>query len=344
MGNFTIKSFSSDLLNLYLKTRNRKVENLFITASTWFDKGVVLMHPSKWLKSNPGIKKTLHNSLVYDALIAMESLKDGLKGLNPQRMMSEIFKLSGQGKINISIVPIIQAFNSFLDDESIGEILDPYADIIKNLSMLPPVPGRSLQGEGEKEEIYSDLSTIEKEYSNAIEFGEQEEIKHIKVHKMDMFSNLLQKFSSELAATFQRANMPQVAQQISRGALTQPNVIGNVYPLAPITSYKSEMAQHIVDEVLRNYYPSSLNRNYEFIKDQVLSGIGMKPSVEEENEDVNVEQFMEADEGERQKHYREIMQRPEKTISMTDEQWLHQPVITLLTTIFYLMRKKIYAR
>lgn len=341
MDNLIFKSFTNDLLNLYLKTKSSSIEKLFITASMWPDKGIAQIHPSNWLKNNSSVKKMLKNPLVYDALVIMEGLRDSLKGLGPQQMMVEMFKISGKA---LSVVPIIQLFNNFLGDESINDLLDPYKDIIKNLAALPPVPGVKEAGEEEKAEIYDDLNTIVNKYDEAVESGGQEAIKTQKAQKMDMFSNLLQKFSAELADVFQRANIPEAAQAVQSGALAQPNVMGRAYPLAPITAYKSETAQHIVDEVMRNYRPTSVNRNYEFIKDQVLTGIGMKSSVEEDIEDINIEKFMNPNSEERQKHYNEIMQKPEKTLSLTDEQWLHPPVITFLTIIFYLMRKKMYAR
>ena len=210
----TCLNLTNDVLELYSKIHDKKLENLFTRLAA-----INLGHFDKWLYDNKKFKTRLNDPNVF---VAMEALS----GLRRQYQFGEDIPrdpvsrtLLNTPNIRASI-PAIIAFNSLLNQESVKDLLMGYKDIISVVVgyMKFDISGLNLNS------ILQDLISIKNAYISLELEDEKSQIPkgNVTQQKRTLFQYLLRKFSDGLANAAEASGMSELSAQFSNGIIAKP--------------------------------------------------------------------------------------------------------------------------
>lgn len=328
---------SEDLKFLYIRTGNAEIEEKFIKVSQVYESAL-----STWLSK--GKRDAVEDPNVAGALQALADLKEKY----PQGMgLSEVAREFTASKLT-KYLSYIMSFNSLLRDEDVSAILAPYRDII--VATAPLVGG--LQGEPiDVAPIKESLMQIQQGFLTYVEQQESKEWgrkKTAKEKKIEMFSALLQRFSSELSAAASNAEMPGLAAAVNSGGLVDHSMIKQFVDFGPFTQFIGKNSKKLVDYVNKHYDKKYIEPNFEYLKHAILDFAGaiddqalQQYYVEvEEARRKDLQQYMDPD------FDVEEMGAPAAnlpSLSVNDRTWLNPLVIRGLAAFFVLYHHNLFS-
>jgi len=326
----SLHKFSNDLRDLYVKTKDRSVEDLFIKVAQTYNQNL-----QKWLSSETTInlvKPQLRNPEVYDALLTLKKMR--IK--HPISIsVPEVISYFDKSKES-SMFPIIVSFASIKNDKA-ESVLAPFNDIIVTCSSF-----RS-DIEIPIESITEDLITIHNLFVQKLEeqkpSGTQEYEKTrkqtVKQKKVKMFAGLLRLFSGEIEGAARRIGKNDFADAIGKGIIVDPSGIKQYVPIGDINPYMWNEARRIVKAVVSNLGDSNTNTNYNLAKERCMYFISMISAedllslYDQRRQEVDVSLLM--DEG---KTIDDNMFNNAKSLSSTDAQLLNPKYLAMVSVFF----------
>ncbi len=328
MNNNNLYKYSKDLRDLYVKTKNHDIENLFIKVSeTYVD------NFQKWLGSNKSkiVKSTLNNPEVFDALLILRSMKFKY----PVNIsIPDIINYFDKSKY-ASLFPILISFTK-IQDEAVESVLAPYQNILSVISSFNSETEMSLDS------IKQDLITIYESFIEFVELKGKEKggiEKPAKQTKKDkkilMFSELLRKFTSEIQGAAMRSGLDDFANALNNGILPKYEEMNKYVPMAPIDTYMWNEADRILKAILKNLN-GNFDVNYNFIKERCMYFVSLI-STKELNELYNRRQkqtdfssFMDLE----NLPDENVLDKEMETISVSDAKLLSPQYLSMINVFF----------
>jgi len=360
MKNNEIYQLSQDLIHLYAKVQHKGIEDLYIECLSQVEDTSSIEKPSgiddqnafwEWIKENHAKFVGKTRSSVATALAVLRLSKEyrldvanfTFAMLAPKKDLNEtMMKIRNQARPDT--FGTISSLRPLIDDPSFNQFLEPFRGEIETAS-------EKFSGDIDASIIRDDINLIVEAYRSTVATSSDKpgmtltkpkiDPKQVKIYQIQMFSSLLNRASQDVAGEMERLGYNDAAQKIRAGALSQPNVLNQIVPLEQTTTITTRMAEEVVDKILNRYEPENIESNYEIIKKDALANVGAQFE-EPPQREFDPSQYM----GEKldvNKIYEEIEERPKST-KIKGGWWTHPPILTMLTMIFYLMRKKIYGR
>jgi len=357
-------SLSQDLLKLYCKTKNSKIEDLYLRIAanvSFYDLDKKLR---RWRVKSNQLK------LGQDILSALEWIYDWFAKPNYGDERNPLALQDAKGRLNdrivLQIIPALEKETS----GPFGTLLSPATGFLKSFIKQATATHEKIDSATLGDQVREDLTTLQNWLIK--EGTEQESTPEEKAQQAKMYTALIGKFTEDLTKAFQNAveavggvNAPQakpymdILVQIRQGALADANKFSGVLDL-PLNQLMYNEAEEVVDSVLVRYTEPYLNQNAELIKKRALSFVGAQPKPPAYVPEINEQGYAKPallPEQVRQDPSKgkfpsytptaEDFQKDQerrKTTVIPDEQWMSPSVIAMLCVVFNVMRKKIYGK
>jgi len=329
-----IYKFSNDLRDLYIKTKDSNVEDLFIKVAQTYNDNI-----QKWLSSEKAIgsvKPQLRNPEVYDALLTLKKIR----ARHPISIsVPEVIAYFDKSKES-SVFPIIVSFASIENDKA-ESVLAPFSDIITTFSSF------SADIEIPIESIIEDLITIHTAFVEGIEdkksTGTQEyertKKQTLKQKKINMFSGMLKLFSGEIEGAARRIGKDDFANALAKGVLVNPTGIKQHVDIGNIDPYMWNESRRLVKFVMANLGDVNVSQNYNFAKERCMyfmSMINEKDLLnlyDHRRQEIDMSKFMDED-SPVDDFTLDNMKTDIRSISATDVQLLNPDYLAMVSAFF----------
>jgi uncharacterized protein YktA (UPF0223 family) len=342
-------SLAEDLRNLYCKTQNVKIENLFIRIAQVNDEQFF-----KWLSSNRKIRDELENPEVYESLMVLVGIrKEYPLQPTPDNPTPVAFgksdvvkKVTGPDSI-ARRAPYIIAFSKLLGDTNVSSVLSPFRDIISKYAETlsttrnPVNPSDLVKDLTKIDEVYKkdQQSKIDKPYEDASGLSSYKAPKETRQQKKSkLFAYLFRRFSQEVSGAVQRAGNPFLSSKITGdGILADPVSIAQILKSQP--SYATlKDAEKVSKTVLKRLDENMYGVNYEAIKMAVMLSAGTMSS----------DQLVNFYNQKRKEESKELVgllsDKPESTkesvipsLPIQDRQWLNPKALQMISAVLYFL-------
>jgi len=326
-----LHKFSNDIRGLYVETKDRAIEDLFIKVAQAYNQNI-----QKWLSSEGAIKivkPQLQNSEVYDALLTLKKMR--VK--HPISIsIPEVISYFDKSKAS-SMFPIIVSFASVKDDQA-ESVLAPFSDIIVTCSTFKS------DIEIPIESITEDLITVHNAFMEFTESREPSGVdeyqkskkKTVKQNKIDMFSGILRRFSGEVEGAARRNGLDDFAKALGEGVLVNPHGVSKYVPGGDIDPYMWNEATRITKYVLQHLGGDNVDANYNFAKERCMHFMSMINDkdllalYDRRRGNLDMSTFM----NEEGTPDESILEQKIETISATDAQLLNPKYLSMVSAFF----------
>ena len=170
----------NDLQSLYLSTKDKSIEKLFIFASNAAENSFMY-----WLASQNSKQLNINDPNVLQALLCLERVKKNVSSLNYNSISTYFL----QNPRELEYFPMIEVFNSIRNQGKSIDILSAYTDIlaIGDLMKVSDSMQQPLSKSISVENVISDLENINSAYlhSTNIDTLDEEAIGRTKPKKMN---------------------------------------------------------------------------------------------------------------------------------------------------------------
>jgi len=345
-------SLSNDLRDLYCRTKNSKIENLFIRVAQENDDQFI-----KWLSSNKKIKSQLDNPEVLETLVVLSSLRKKypsqptIENPSPALFGKEDVVKSVWDQSISRRTPHILAFSSLINDRRVSSILEPFKDIILKYAETLSTTRNPVN----PSDIINDLLKIEEAYRRDIEdkidrpyddFAGLDAVRPKKEtrqqKKFKLFTYLFRRFSEEIYGAANRAGNPFLANKIKgEGVLADPVSLAQILKGQSIPYQMLKEAERLAKTVLKNLDENRHEFNYEAIKmgvmmfagtmssDQLMNFYNQKRK-EESKELVSLLSDEDKDEAEAE-------ESPIASLPVQDKQWINPRALQMISAVLYFL-------
>ena len=316
------KCFVKDVENLYYKTRLSSIEDCFIRLSQEAEQ-VDALDFIRWLNSEKKVKGK--NSVyryvtspelftVFDYLYDLTTRFKSIESA-PGKFRMELFNQ------NPKLIEMINTLNVFLNDNDINSILLPFQSVIQLISKIFPIPPR------DELMIKKDLQVIDQYYN-------RQQSKQNETSK-DLFGFLLNKFGQDIGMALENIGRKDLADKIVSGKiLFRPDLLSKIIEFGYVDPVMGEKIKNIVSNAI---YKDPQDA-YEYIKREALDFVG---SIDKKQYDEKQRVEMMQNDVENFQSGSGITQQKINPIDIESSKWLHPRSIAIISTVLYVLYKKI---
>lgn len=271
----------NDLQSLYLLTKDKSIERLFISASNFAENSFMY-----WLASQNPAKLNINDPNVLQALLCLERVKKNVSALN-YNGISTYFLTNPR---ELEYFPMIEVFNNIRNQGKGTEILAAYSDIlaIGDLMKVSDAMQQPLSKSIPIDNVISDLENINAAYlqSTNIDTLDDDIIGRTKPKKMNrkdkvriLLTALIKKFSEEYVNNRYPA-MQQIKDVVVVGnianslALARALASVNMLPDANTINLMTMDIQKIFAEVVKTIGQKDESEVFNWIRTKALHWAG----------------------------------------------------------------------
>lgn len=278
-----IVSFKEDLLDVYCKTSNKKIELLFLRIAAISSDSLY-----RWMAYNKKkIEPNILDKEVLESLIALGNIRKEFPTVPteeneapiPFSHQDVIKKVMGPDNVSRR-TPYILALSELVNNPEVSEILEPFSDILDMYKRVVGAGRRPVR----LEDILNDLRIILGLYNESISPKQKEttqrtpkdemvtpNIRLTKKQKLSkMFAYLLKRFSDEISGAADRMNLYGISSAIKRGVLVDPVRLSQLLK-SPMPSTSSVKDAGVVAKRVSRYLDDNYKeKNYEDIKSESM--------------------------------------------------------------------------
>jgi len=262
------KEIVKDLLSLYIKTSNAKIENLFIKLSLNINTEL-----SSWLKSNKGNIGDigLKDESVYYALLLLAELKDQY----PVPTFIDCFRYIMDKPQRKSSLPIILSFGGLLSDPEVGALLNSFSQqimvISKSMQQGSVVNSNIIKEDLIKILRYMETKTVQKNIGSIEDIDKKPKISK-KQKALNMFYHLYNSINNEIANAAASKGWTELENKIrNEGVLIKTDVLKQYINVGKIDPFILRQADRMAKYVMGKLDEQYIDLNYSFIKEKGLN-------------------------------------------------------------------------
>lgn len=334
-----IQLLSDDLLSLYCKVGNKNIEDLYVKIAS-----ASMVEIEEFFNNKANIlelNKLVKNTDVVASIVALISLKKEYPaGITRQDRTSILFNAKYQKYIQYYII-----LSKLCAKYNLLSLLSNYITSFKDLQLN----NFTSLNEGD---IDSDLSIIQSYVDNKYNVEEEPEEdedglgnkRHISlkmqkdIAKVEMYFELLNRFTEELSEQAKLEGKDSMSEVINGGGLSSiyemsKNKSVSIYK---ITDKDKNKIRALMLFILKNYGKQYVDKNYEYIKSEILESNMMMPvsdplsrSNRSELDYVSIGRF------------NVNQEKRKRSIVYNNSIFLQRENITLLVHFFFLYKKEI---
>ena len=265
--------FSDDILRLYVKTGSKKIQREFIKLCS--SEQLVTYIKSRDFQNLP-----FNNAQTASALGSLVKMRGKL---GPAPTLPEAVTYIVGGAISNPDLQTMRAFAEMVGTHS--EVLSPFTNILQYMDHFSgdAVPSSSL--------FDPDLEMVHEAYLVKVESdlygdygvagGGRKATK--KEQLASMFSEMVSRFSNDIAGVANRTGNPELASAIQGGALLNIAELSQHIEVGKIDYHIKGQADRILKMIMKNLDADRAESNYEYIKEKMfgfLSLVSLKELVE----------------------------------------------------------------
>ncbi len=263
-----INSLKNDLLNVYCKTLNKDIEDVFIKIANAGDPFTL------WLSNVNSLSLGLTDQQVVTSIqFALKLQKELGSTINMSALVS--FLAQGKAPAFDRLVPYFKTFNDLLSENStaINAVLGPISNIVSLTSRMAgtPVDKATVKKDVEAIHDYYIGLSAESSYVDAAEKMQKPKRESLKERMRSTWSYFAHKFEEEILAAGRAAGYEKIAEKLD-GKISNPYEILSIINVedSAIPRFTAEIRAKVVPYIKKSIKSKGADELYERVRTVVM--------------------------------------------------------------------------